>query len=83
MGLPPAERDPELSTIIFEDTLAAITGHRSSGRSANDAGLAARAVALRESLQHKENPPMTPAERDLLAEWLNRLADHTAASPQN
>jgi len=31
---------------------------------------------LREALRDKNGLPMTAAERGLLSEWLNRLADH-------
>ena len=74
MGVPPSERDPELSSIIFDDTVAAIT-NRTKPRSRTTASLAGRAVALREALRDHENPTLTTAESELLAEWLNRLAD--------
>jgi AcrR family transcriptional regulator len=72
MGLPPDERDPELSSAIFADTLAAITND-SDSKTASD--LPGRAMALREALRDEEALPLTGAERTLLAEWLNRLAD--------
>jgi AcrR family transcriptional regulator len=73
-GTPPERRDPELSRIIFDDLMAAITSDPKRKRSVAD-GLAGRAVALREALHDKNDLPLTGAERDLLAEWLNRLAD--------
>ena len=74
IGAPPAERDPELSAIIFEDTIAAITtGTRS--RSRGSATLPSRAIALREALRDQPSLPLSAAEIELLAEWLNRLAD--------
>ena len=75
MGIPPFERDPELSSIIFDDTVAAIT-NRTKPRSRTTASLAGRAVALREALRDQPNPALTNAESTLLAEWLNRLADN-------
>jgi hypothetical protein len=70
-----AERDPELSSIIFEDMMAAITTDATNKRSAPE--LPGRVMALREALRNKATLPLTEAERDLLAEWLNRLADST------
>jgi AcrR family transcriptional regulator len=75
ISLPPDERDPELSAIIFEDTMAAVTND-AERRPTTNASLSGRAVALREALLDKEDLPLTAAERSLLAEWLNRLADH-------
>jgi AcrR family transcriptional regulator len=74
MGAPPAERDQELSSIMFEDLIAAISDDTKRKRSATPE-LPGRAVALREALRDKGGLPFTAAERDLLAEWLNRLAD--------
>jgi AcrR family transcriptional regulator len=74
IGAPPAERDPELSAILFEDTIAAITtGTRS--RSRGSATLPSRAIALREALRDQPSLPLSAAEIELLSEWLNRLAD--------
>jgi AcrR family transcriptional regulator len=75
IGAAEEDRDPELSSIIFEDTMAAITTG-SKSRSRAGATLSSRAVALREALREKPNPPLTEAETGLLSEWLNRLADH-------
>jgi AcrR family transcriptional regulator len=74
IGLPPDERDPELSSIVFEDTMAAITN---DGKRKQDTGvgMAGHAVALREALRGRKNLPLTAAEQGLMAEWLNRLAD--------
>jgi AcrR family transcriptional regulator len=80
IGLPPGERDPELSSIVFEDTIAAITndGMRKQPAGINMAG---HAVALREALRDNENLSLTAAEQGLLAEWLNQLADHAQRGP--
>ncbi len=76
IGLPPDERDPELSGIIFDDTLAAtMTGPKR--KPAATADLPSRAVALREALRDKKGLPLSASERGLLSEWLNRLADHS------
>jgi AcrR family transcriptional regulator len=74
IGAPPAERDSALSSIMFENLLAAITnGAKRERPSVRD--LPGRATALREALRDKKDLPLTHAERDLLAEWLKRLAD--------
>ena len=70
----PDKRDPELSSIMFYDLMAAISTDPKRKRSATPE-LPGRAVALREALRDKETLPLSQAERDLLAEWLNRLAD--------
>jgi AcrR family transcriptional regulator len=75
IGLPAEQRDPELSTIIFEDTMAAITND-AKRKPVATADLSSRAVALREALRDKKGLPLTAAERGLLAEWLDQLADH-------
>lgn len=77
LGLPPSERDPELSGIIFENVLAAISTDGKRGRSRKASELPGRAVALREALPEAQNLPLSAAEQSLLAEWLNRLADHS------
>lgn len=75
LATPPSEHDPELSSIIFDDTIAAIT-NENRPRSCTTESLAGRAVALREALRAQQHPALTTAESDLLAEWLNRLADN-------
>jgi hypothetical protein len=74
IGTPPVERDLELSSIIFEEMMAAISTDVKRRRSATPE-LPGRAVALREALRDKEDTPLTSAEHGLLAEWLKRLAD--------
>jgi AcrR family transcriptional regulator len=74
IGAPPAERDPALSSIMFENVLAAITSDAKRERSSVPE-LPGRAAALREALRDKKDLPLTRSERDLLAEWLKRLAD--------
>jgi AcrR family transcriptional regulator len=74
LATPPNERDPDLSSIMFDDLMTAISADP-KGKQSAPPGLPGRAVALREGLRDKKDLPLTTAERDLLAEWLNRLAD--------
>ena len=74
IGTQPDQRDPELSSIIFDDMMAAISTEPTRKRSATPE-LAGRAVALQEALRDKKDLPLTSAERHLLTEWLKRLAD--------
>jgi AcrR family transcriptional regulator len=74
LATPPDERDPELSSIMFDNLMAAMATDPGPNRLATP-DLAGRAVALREALRDSDGPGLTKAERDLLAEWLNRLAD--------
>jgi len=74
IGTQPGQRDPELSSIIFDDMMAAISTEPTRTRSATPE-LAGRAVALQEALRDKKDLPLTSAERHLLTEWLKRLAD--------
>jgi AcrR family transcriptional regulator len=75
IGTPLSERDPDLPSIIFDDTMAAIT-NQTEPRPRTTESLPGRAVALREALRDQQNPALTTAESGLLAEWLNRLADN-------
>jgi hypothetical protein len=59
---------------MFDDMMAALSTDPKHQRSITS-DLPSRAVALREALRDKEDLPLTAAERILLAEWLNRLAD--------
>ncbi|MET0453062.1 MAG: helix-turn-helix domain-containing protein [Mycobacterium sp.] len=72
IAVPVARRDQELSDIARENAIASIMGRPSSGRARST--LAGRATALRQSLGD-DDLPLTPAERSLMAEWLNRIAD--------
>lgn len=67
-----AKRDPELSDIARENALAGIMGRSTSGKVRTT--LAGRATALRQSLDNSDLP-LTHAERSLMVEWLNRIAD--------
>jgi AcrR family transcriptional regulator len=76
LATPPTERDPELPTIVRENVLRLITT-ADDARTAAPAGVAARAVALRETLRESDTRTLTPGERELLAEWLDRLGNAT------
>jgi hypothetical protein len=67
IGTRPDDRDPELSSIMFDDMMAAISTDPKHLRSITS-DLPSRAVALREALRDKEDLPLTAAERILLAE---------------
>ena len=67
------ERDPQLSEIMRENAIAAIVTNRSRRRTPSD--LPGRAVALREALLADANGALTPTEKAMMAEWLDRLAD--------
>jgi AcrR family transcriptional regulator len=76
LATPPAERDPELSTVARDHVLRAIT----TGDGPDPApasGIVSRAVALREALSHDDTNVLTVNERALLADWLDRMADAT------
>lgn len=74
--VPPEDRDPELSFITRENTIAAIVTDRS--RQAPPSDLPGRAVALREALRANSNGTLTAGEKAMMAEWLDRLADQPA-----
>jgi AcrR family transcriptional regulator len=78
--VPPADRDPQLSLIARENALSAILNDDGQKLSTLSE-LPGRAVALHEALRGAEHVAMTPAERGLMAEWLNRLADQTRTEP--
>jgi AcrR family transcriptional regulator len=71
--VPPDERDPQLSDVIRENAIAAIATDGSQRPTPSD--LAGRAVALREALRDNTNGALTPSEKAMMAEWLDRLAD--------
>lgn len=69
LGQPEESRDPKLSALAREAVLAAITGTIALSRP----GPAGAAAALRASLNG--TAPLTPGERHLLAELLDRIID--------
>ncbi|MFS0899732.1 TetR/AcrR family transcriptional regulator [Mycolicibacterium litorale] len=71
---PPDERDLEISELARENALSVIL-HRKPKLRARNTKLPARAVALAEALRGTNDLPMSAAERSLLDEWLDRLAD--------
>lgn len=72
LAVPRDARDPELSRIARENALASIMATPQANQTRTTAP--ARASALRQTLA-AEDLPLTPAERALMAEWLDRIAD--------
>lgn len=72
ISVPAARRDRELSEIALGNALAGIMVKTPTSKVRNT--LAGRATALRQALGG-DDVPLTPAERDLMVEWLNRIAD--------
>lgn len=70
LGEPNAQRDPGLSAAAREAVLAAITGEATLPATSGPAGAAA---ALRASLS--QTAVLTPGERQLMQELLDRIAD--------
>lgn len=77
MQSPPDERDFHMAELVRDNALSAIL-HGNPKSRARSTKLPARAVALAEALRTADDVPMTPAERALLNEWLDRLADRRA-----
>ncbi|MET0698346.1 MAG: TetR/AcrR family transcriptional regulator [Mycobacterium sp.] len=73
----PDERDQQEWAITRENALSAIVGDLGE-HPANPPTLVGRAAALREALRDQQGPPLSPAERALLVEWLNQLTNQTA-----
>lgn len=71
IATPLEERDPELSVTARETVLARILTEESTPSGADD--LPGRAIALRAGLAG--TTALTDAERVLLSEWLDRIAD--------
>jgi AcrR family transcriptional regulator len=69
LSMPEDQRDPGLSVAAREAVIAAITSTRPATRRG---GVAGSAIALRASLG--DAAPLTPGERQLLSELLDRLA---------
>jgi hypothetical protein len=69
------KRDPELSDIARENALASIMVTSGAGKARST--LAGRATALRQAIGDDE-VPLTAAERALMVEWLDRLANKRA-----
>lgn len=73
IGTEPEERDPELSRQTREAILTAVTISDAPERPSGYGKTTARAVALKAVLPELTDT-LTPAERGLLAEWLDRIA---------
>ncbi len=74
LSLPENRRDPALLDILRESMIATVTTQASA---IDDPGPMAAASALRAS--SPEATALSPAERNLLAEWLDRLIDRSPA----
>jgi len=70
--IPAAQRDPELSVIVRETALARIAVKSKAGETRST--LTARAAAMRHAIEG-EDVPLTPAEHEVMAEWLDRIAN--------
>ena len=68
MSLPPERRDMELSRLARESVIAAVTTEKPAAAG----GVTGNAVALRAALPGIE--VLSPGEKALLAEWLDRMA---------
>jgi hypothetical protein len=68
-----------LSEIVRESALAAIANVAPQHPTRSD--LPGRAVALREALLADANGALTPTEKSMMAEWLDRLADRAEKIP--
>ena len=76
ISTPPEQRDLGLPAVVRETVLAAIATDASAGAASHGGdNLAARAVALRALLGDDTAAVLTDAERNMLAQWLDRLAD--------
>lgn len=76
LATPPEDREPSLSSSIREAVLAAITTDATGTTTVDRPGsrrVANRAVALRAVLS-EQTDSLSPGERTLLAEWLDRLS---------
>lgn len=71
IAIPPPQRDMELSTIARESIIATVTTDRPVPEPGNT--LISTAVALRTSLSNAT--ALTPRERALLTEWLDRITN--------
>jgi AcrR family transcriptional regulator len=81
IATPPSDRDLELSAVARDHVLRAITTDDAPDP-ASVAGVAPRAVALREALHRDDSNALTTNERALLADWLDRLANATSKSSE-
>lgn len=72
LTIPAAKRDRELSDIARENAVSSIVV--TSGASKVRSTLTGRATALRQAIGDNDLP-LSAAERDLLVEWLGRIAD--------
>jgi hypothetical protein len=82
ISLPEDERDLRTARTAREMVINTITlppaEGRDSGVAAAGAAVASSAMALLAALDQDDTAALSPAERSLLQEWLNRLADAEA-----
>lgn len=70
LGLPPEERDEKMLALTRDAAIAAIVDERAASQVS---GPVSHAIALRAHLDNAE--ALSPAERALLGEWLERLIE--------
>jgi AcrR family transcriptional regulator len=86
---PPGQRDPRLSEVMREAILTAITipgsaetPHGGADRASMAEQVAVHAIALKALLLTEASGALSPAERQLLNDWLDRLArDRSPGAP--
>jgi len=66
--------DPQLSEIARENAIASIVATSGSTKARNT--VRGRATALRQALGGDDQLPLSDAERELMVEWLDRIADN-------
>jgi hypothetical protein len=79
IGIPPGQRDQELSLVAHENVLRSMVNDDAQPSAVPE--LPGRASALREALRGHPDLPMTSVEGAMLAEWLDRLAGSDAGVP--
>jgi AcrR family transcriptional regulator len=71
---PAEQRDLGLITAAREHVIATITTDPADGAADDASDVPARAIALKAALEKDPGDALTPAERALLGEWLDRVA---------
>lgn len=79
ISAPPSDRDPRLSHAMRDAVYAAISFPTTKVPAAGKPTVAARAAALRAALP-EARAALTAGERELMGEWLDRLATHESRS---
>ncbi|MGW7572277.1 TetR/AcrR family transcriptional regulator [Streptomyces tendae] len=82
ISTPPELRDPEAADVARDMIIAAITTPPVNGSAAQASpGTAGAAMALRAALGREGTTALSTAERHLLLDWLNRMADARPGPP--